>query len=59
MIRKIYKELRNLVTIWARNNEDCFQAGSKVAADESHFITDQNGTMQWVFGMVDIENETH
>lgn len=47
------------MTIWARNNEDCFQAGSKVAADESHFITDQNGTMQWVFGMVDIENETH
>ena len=42
-----------------RDKEKCFKAGSKIAIDESHFITDKNGKMHWIFGMVDLEDEAH
>ena len=58
-VSNIYHELRVLISYHIRNSEKVFKSGSRVAIDESHFITEKNGKQVWVFGIVNIDDESH
>ena len=58
-VNKVLLEARILITKHLRDNERYFKPGSKIAIDESHFLTEKTGELHWVFGMIDINDENH